>query len=262
MTRVIISLLLFCGLVLGQSTFKSSCPSPSFPSPPPASVLGIDGQCGAEGSGRAESNQNAAKNNFCAMGTPQKVTIADLQNLQNQVNSNPGIPFGDVKQPKHAKGPAVDRTPLEKLGEGDLVVFQGFVLVARQEGAESVNCGKAVSDSPLFHDIHISLVESDTATLDDECSSIVAEMIPHHRPDVWTQENVQKVANAHLPVRVTGQRFFDSSHVTCVNGQKVRDNPKRTALWEIHPIYKFEVCPSGTCSESDWQPLDRWVANN
>jgi hypothetical protein len=232
-----------------------------YPSPAPSKALDIDKLCTATGSGRVESAQNQAKNNFCATGDPVATTIADYQKLQNDVNSNPAIPFGDKKQPGRAAGPATDRGQLQKLGEGGQVVFQGYVLVARQEGAESVNCGKAVPDEAMLHDIHISLLESKDATMADECSSIVAEMIPHHRPDKWTQENVQKVAEAHVPVRVTGQRFFDSSHVTCSGGQKVRSNPKRTALWEIHPIYKFEVCPSGTlhgCGLDAAGPVGGW----
>jgi hypothetical protein len=129
----------------------------------------------------------------------------------------------------------------------------GFVLIARQEGAESVNCGASVPDNPAFHDIHISIV--DAATNTNECSGVVVEMVPHHRPASWTQENVQAVANKHLPVRVTGQLMFDSSHTPCVGGAAVQGDPKRASLWEVHPIYKFEVCPGGSCVS-----LEEWAA--
>ena len=80
-----------------------------------------------------------AKNNFCpATSAPSTVTIADLQKLQNNVQSNASINFGDEAQPSRKKGPTVDRAPLKRLGEGKQVVFRGFVLIARQEGAESV----------------------------------------------------------------------------------------------------------------------------
>jgi hypothetical protein len=136
------------------------------------------------------------------------------------------------------------------------VTLKAFVLKARPEGGESVNCGKAVSGENS-HDVHISLVAS--ANVTDECAGVVAEMSPHRRPDSWTHLSVQKVADAKLPVRVTGQLFFDSSHEPCARGQKVRSNPMRASLWEIHPIYKFEVCTSDCDGAGQWVPLDQWV---
>jgi hypothetical protein len=70
---------------------------------------------------------------------------------------------------------------------------------------------------------------------------------------------VEAVATAHLPVRVTGQLFFDSSHTPCVNEVPVRGDPSRASVWEIHPIYKFEVCTEGACdSGNGWVPLEQW----
>jgi len=251
-----------------QAPFPTACANPTlkpnFPLPAPTAALGIDTTCALPGSGGAETPQNQAKNNFCATGTPKPVKIADLQQLFAKVQTaKPAINFGDEAEKNvRQAGPTQDRKPLQALGEGTQVVFQGFVLIARQEGAESVNCGKGETNEPLFHDIHISLVESPTAQVADECSSIVAEMSPHHRPDSWKQENVEAVATAHLPIRVTGQLFFDSSHVPCSNGEKVRSNPKRSSLWEIHPIYKFEVCSGKDCTASaSWLTLDKWVAS-
>lgn len=211
--------------------------------------------------GTAEGAQNSTKNNFCAVAPAKPVTIANLQTLQSQVASNPAINFGDESEASRKAGPTTNRAPLVQLGERGLVVFQGFILIARQEGGEGVNCATQVPNQPVYHDIHISLVESSTATLADECSSVVAEMIPHHRPDSWTQANVESVAAAHSPVRLTGQLFFDSSHYPCSNGQPVRSNPKRSSLWEIHPIYRFEVCQTSHCAadDSNWLPLDQWV---
>jgi hypothetical protein len=268
LTASLVCLTMLSVLAYSQGSFPAACASPTikpnFPLPPPAKALGIDGNCVLAGEGGAEAAQNQAKNNFCATGVPKQVKIADLQQLFVTVkNTKPAIDFGDEAEPGVRKaGPTQNRKPLQALGEGTEAVFQGFVLIARQEGAESVNCGKAETDRPEFHDIHISLVESATTQLADECSSIVAEMSPHHRPDSWTQLNVEAVATAHLPVRVTGQLFFDSSHVPCSNGQKVRSNPKRSSLWEIHPIYKFEVCTAKDCTApAAWLTLDKWVAS-
>jgi hypothetical protein len=156
-----------------------------------------------------------------------------------------------------AAGPATDRAPLQAMGEGSIVSLQGFVKIARQEGAESVNCGKNVANIASNHDIHISIVDSPGA---EECSGVVVEMIPHHRPDSWTPANVNEVAKANLLVRVTGQLMFDSSHTPCRNGTSIQGDPKRSSLWEVHPIYEFDVCPEGNCSSgTGWVPLEQFV---
>ena len=243
-----------------QSTpFKPACVKPSFPSPPPAAKPAIDSQCGLTGAGAgAEGVQDSVKNNFCATGAPKAVTVASLTGLQAQVEKNPAINFGNENKGTRQRGPTTDRAPLRKLGEGKLVTLRAYVLIARQEGGESVNCGKNVPDQPGFHDIHISLVASPGVT--EECAGVVAEMSPHHRPDSWTHANVQKVANAKLPVRVTGQLYFDSSHFPCAGGQPAgAGNPKRVSLWEVHPIYKFEVCTAGCNGRGTWVALDQWA---
>ncbi len=247
--------------VAAPADFVPVCSTPGFPSPPPETKPVIDSQCGLPGSGGDEANQNIAKNNFCASGAPTDMTVDDFVALQKQVDDNPSIPFGDTSQSGRAKGPAQDRAPLEALGEGTLVRMQGHVLFGKQEGSESVNCGTAVQNHPPFHDIHIELVSASDVT--EECSGVVAEMVPHHRPDSWIADNVQEVAKAKLPVRVTGQLFFDSSHVPCKDGVPVGDNPKRASLWEIHPIYAFEVCSAGDCSSgTGWVPLNEWLTAN
>lgn len=239
--------------------FKPACANPSYPSPPPSAPPAIDSQCGLTGAGAGpEGVQDAVKNNFCASGTPRAVTFADLTNLQAQVEKNPSINFGNANKGGRKKGPTTNRAPLKKLGEGSLVTLRAYVLIARQEGPESVNCKTNVPNQPAFHDIHISLVTSPDVT--EECAGVVAEMSPHHRPDSWTHANVSKVARAKLPVRVTGQLYFDSSHFPCAGGQPAgAGNPKRVSLWEVHPVYKFEVCTAGCDGEGTWLPLDQWA---
>jgi hypothetical protein len=240
-----------------QQKFAPGCSNPAYPSPAPKKAPAIDGQCGLSGSDSDETTQNEAKNNFCASGAPEAMTIPDFAQLQSLVMQDPTINFGDEDSNGRKKGPAVNRAPLRKLGEGKLVALKAYVLFAHQERSESVNCGNDVPDQAAFHDIHVELVASPTTT--DECSGIVSEMIPHHRPDSWTAGNVQKVADAKLMVRVTGQLFFDSSHFSCQSGEGVRDNPKRASLWEIHPIYKFEVCRGNCTTDGQWLTLDQWI---
>ena len=242
-----------------RTRFTPVCANPSYPMPAPVKKPPIDSQCGLSGSGAGpEGAQDSAKNNFCAHGTPREISIADLTKLQQQVEKNPTINFGNENKGTRKKGPTTNRAPLKRLGEGSLVTLKAFVLIARQEGPESVNCEKNVGEEADFHDIHISLVDS--TGVEDECAGVVAEMSPHHRPDSWTHANVEKVARDKLPVRVTGHLYFDSSHFPCSGGQSAGEgNPKRVSLWEIHPIYKFEVCTGGCDGAGTWVTLDEWA---
>lgn len=241
--------------------FAQSCTNPRFPVDTPAAIDSTS--CSISGNGGTETWQNEAKNNFCAPGaagnadTPVSITIAELVALQNKAQQTPGINFGNTRDhPLTSKtGPVQDRAPLVALGEGGLVQLEGYVKIGRQEGAESVNCGAHVPDDPAYHDIHISIVPNSG---DQECSGVVVEMTPHHRPAEWTADLVNEVSRAGLVVRVTGQRMFDSSHTPCINGLPVKGDPARVSLWEIHPVYKFEVCSQGNCTNGGWLPLQAW----
>jgi len=238
-----------------QIVFAQSCAAPHFPSDTPTSM--DETSCTVAGNGGKETFQNEAKNNFCAPDPAKPVTLAEMIALQATVQQDSNINFGNPRSHplSNTAGPATNRAPLQKLGEGDEVVLQGFVLIARQEGAESVNCGKNVPDDPVDHDIHISIVQNPS---DAECDGIVAEMTPHHRPPEWNPATLKAVSDGKLPVRITGQRMFDSSHSPCINGSSVSGDPKRASLWEVHPIYKFEVCPQGDCANGGWVPLELW----
>jgi len=244
-----------------EAGFAQTCQNPSFPTDIATVMDGTS--CSVSGNGGAETWQNEAKNNFCATGTPTNptspiaITIPEMAALQAKVQQIPNIAFGNPRDhPLTTKaGPIQDRGPLVAVGEASLVQLEGYVKIARQEGAESVNCGQNVPNDPAYHDIHISIVVN---SADQECSGVVVEMTPHHRPSTWTAELVNEVAAKGWLVRVTGQRMFDSSHTPCNNGSPVKGDPARVSLWEIHPIYKFEVCPQANCSSGGWVPLEAW----
>jgi hypothetical protein len=244
---------------VGQE-FKQSCTHPNYPS---ATATPIDSSCPVQGSGGDEATQNTAKNDFCASGPATPITIAEMADLQKQVEDNKNIPFGNKdKHPLTSDpGPAEDRAPLVKLREGNEVVLTGYVAMSRFESPETVNSGKAVPNKDAYHDIHTSIVAKPGNA---QCTGVVVEMIPHHRPTSWNPEVVNAVKTAKLKVRITGQLMFDSSHSPCIDGQPVKtgpnsQDPARVSLWEIHPIYKFEVCQVGDCaSGSGWVPLEQW----
>jgi hypothetical protein len=244
-----------------QGGFSQACTSPQFPID---TATAMDkSSCTVAGNGGDEANQNMAKNNFCGVGssndpaTPITTTMKEMIDLQAKAQAIPGINFGNpFKHPLTSKpGPVQDRQPLQQIGEGSLVQLIGYVKKARQEGAENVNCKGQVPNSDEYHDIHISIVLSPA---DEECAGLVAEMTPHHRPPEWTADHANAVATAGLLVRITGQRMFDSSHTPCISGSGVGTDPKRLTLWEVHPIYKFEVCPQGNCESGGWLPLEAW----
>jgi hypothetical protein len=237
----------------GQA-FEPVCP---FPYADIAAEHPIDANCGIEGksaSDDANHAQNRAKNNFCAEGDPVAVTPADLVGLQAAVVAA-GIPFGSTK-----KLPA-DRKALQNLfttsggatiGEGTKVRLVAFVLKAHYSDVgtgEAVNCGENGNEP---NDIHIPTVQDMS---DGECASITAEMSPHSRPPGWTPK---ALTTPGVPMRFTGQLFFDGSHKPCTAG---KGNPKRVSSWEIHPVYAVDVCTAATLAEcpvaddSKWHPL-------
>jgi len=246
--------------------FPATCPNGKTPHLPSMTGALIDTLCGLDGtpSRPAEKPQNEAKNNFCsAPGAPEPIILDKIKSLQSEAEAE------ENKRNLTPGQPPPDRAFLKTLGEGQFVVFEGFVFHARQECKETVNCGAAPPNVNASHDIYIALLEEPRKTQandpksdqdKEECTGFVAEMIPHHRPLEWTACNVNDVAGKGLRVRVTGQQFFDGSHKPCKNGSPQGSNPKRVSLWEIHPIYSFEVCPSGDCADGGWEPLEKIAA--
>ena len=240
--------------------FVPSCPDPAFPSADPTP---IDSECGLPGVGNtADKAQNEQKNNFCATGASRAISISDLVELQKEVEDGGAVNFGSSfnSHPlSKIPGAAKDRAPLVALGEGTRVTLIGFVAGDAGEGPETVNCSlgtKSKKDAPL-HDIHVSIVDDPNVT--DKCTGVVAEMIPHHRPDAWTPNILAQVKTSKRQVRVTGNLMFDSSHTPCINGAALSGDPLRASLWEVHPIYKFEVCSTSDCSSGDgWVSLESW----
>lgn len=261
--RLALAALAFAPLA-GAQSFPQKCADGSQPRFPGKIATEIE-SCGLDGDAKAasaEALQNEKKNNFCAQGDATPIDIAKLTALEKSAESA-------EKAKKYQAGmPPPERSFLTPMGEGSAAVFEGYVFEARQECGETVNCGSAVPDIDASHDVHLYMLgqprkntpSATPAAQAEECGGFVAEMIPHHRPAEWTACNVKDVADRGLRVRVTGQQFFDGSHVPCKNGKAVGSNPRRVSLWEIHPIYAFDVCPSGDCANGGWVPLETFAA--
>jgi hypothetical protein len=228
----------------------------------------VDQSCGLTGDAASDGDkaQDTQKNNLCATGTPRVVTIADLQALQKSVDLS-GVDYGN--EDEHHQGPPANRADLfTKLPsgspkEGDLVSFVGFIVEAKPGSSETVNCH--CGPNPLSIDVHMALADHQMnlagATKDaDLCTnSFVSETIPHLRPAYLELTAVQPIVGKKI-VKITGPLLFDGSHRPCQGTQRGSSDPARLTVWEIHPVYKIEVCTKTTLDQcaadsANWQPV-------
>ena len=238
----------------------------------------IDYLCGNTGcfKNAANDQQNAQKNNFCAsVNQITPVTLQTFSALNDASNKEPSIPKGEPPASRARLAEIISVAPGKKLGEGQVVSFVGYVLDARHSNVDKDNPlaagnGESVQCNLLgcaYNDIHITLAEdADEKKL---CNTIVAEIIPHYRPPAWDlfdSPDYVRFFKKH-PVKITGQLFFDGSHVPCTAEGKAglnpaRDNAKdfeRLALWEIHPIYAIEVCKATDRSQCNPANQSVWI---
>jgi hypothetical protein len=212
--------------------------------------------CAEAGSDHALFNQT--KRRVPAADSPTMIDFADLASLQDQADSL-------VNQGEELT--AADRTRLNSLtvangtvGEGSLVRITAFLatgpLKPHANTGESVNCRirKAANN-----DFHISIVQTAQGT---EFEGIVVEMIPQGRPAGWTLAKLVKLQQQRRRVLVTGALFYDNEHfINPDPNNDINGQPRHFALWEVHPITKFQVCgdASGNCNpnaDSDWTELE------
>jgi hypothetical protein len=221
--------------------------------------LDIDATCsedGDAGDNTAKRLESDAKNNFCVDEQPTPITYDDFKNLQAASDNISGLKK-TLGTTRDSLAGILNSTGGARVGEGSVVRFVGHLLDAHYSNVgkgELVNC-KMPGEAD--NDIHIELVKDEGE--DDPCNGVTAEMSPHFRPEAWDGLVGLKIGR---PVRVTGQLFFDSSHQPCHDGK--RPSPNRISVWEIHPVYQFEVCSDKTgnaCdvrNDSQWIPLDQW----
>ena len=221
----------------------------------------IDDACDSSGEGGPNAKlQNAMKNNFCSSGAPRTVTVAGFRQIQAQSG---GFAAGCPSCP--AADRSIYNVTVPSLGsawkEGDLVRLVGWVIDAHisngDSGGENVNCNH---NGESWNDLHIAVAQSKSE--DDLCNAVVVEMSPHFRPAAWME--ITHFGKTR-PMRFTGSLLFDANHGACEGA--VRSKPPRLSSWEIHPIYKAEVCKHKSiagCSaanDSLWMPFDEWVGS-
>lgn len=233
------------------------------PFPNPGEKQDIDKKCpkeGNAGSDQALAEEYSSKNFLCAHGTPIDVGFDAFHLMQEVVDENE-LHYGNGTKSLPDRSAVKDLVTVgdQSVGEGTLVRLVGYVRdvthTYEKPGAkEGVNCEYELIDN---NDIHINIGRSPKSK---PCNGVVAEMIPHFRNANWTPDHVRGLIGGK-PVRVTGHVFFDSRHslFTC---QETDGNPKRMSLFEIHPVYRFEVCRHvklNECDASDdaaWQNLE------
>jgi len=216
----------------------------------------IDGNSGDDTGKRLESE---AKNNFCLEIKPISITYDDFKTLEGAADAEEGLRGRLKKSRKDLVGIATSKSG-NKFGEGTMVRFVAFLLDAHFSNVgkgELVNCKKPGKET---NDIHIELTKDPRD--DDACNSVTAEMSPHFRPAAWNELVDAEIKN---PVRITGPLFFDGSHHPCT-GDK-RPSPQRISVWEVQPIYQFEVCKNKSLTackvdvDSQWIPLDEFLSD-
>ena len=238
-------------------------------SPPCRASLSSCPDSGCYEASSAEGWENILKHNRLEPQVATHLTILDFINLQKQTDAR----FGHTSNcPKSYRNPskAVRRrclshfklTTRSDVSEQDYVELTGYFALTQSKsgppkantGGESVNCRLTGTNN---NDFHINVVEKPNQS---EFAGIVVEMIPQERADAWNLLKLRRAQNNRLLVRVRGQLMLDNKHR--VNGDEAHNiggQPKRSSLWEIHPVTEFYVCGKKVCAkDSDWTPLENW----
>jgi hypothetical protein len=169
------------------------------------------------------------------------------------------VPIWEVKTeiPVNKKGrktwSAEQTAQVAAAENGSGVVVIGLLYDAKESDPESCNCMRTAKD---WLDFHIWIVGSKAAAT--KAKSFVVEITPRVRQDHpgWTVTKLRKLIPPHAWTKVRVKRLatFDSEHWNFAKGRK------RATVWEIHPVFEFEVCSSGTTcsidSDSGWVKLE------
>jgi hypothetical protein len=245
----------------------------------------IDNSCGVAGDATdlGDQAQDEVKNNLCATGEGQEITISELTELQQKVDAS-GLKYGN----RHRKNNTIPPPPKDReahfakgalgtpVGEKDLVSFVGYIVETKPGSPESVNCH---CPGVQANDIHVALADhplrlqkapkNATAatkakiTKNNNASlctnSVTAEILPHLRPTQMERSGLSPLIDKQI-VLVTGQLFFDTSHHPC-NGETPRPgDPARMTSWEIHPVYDIKICKRDKLAQCNGDVAADWTS--
>ena len=215
---------------------------------------------GCSSSGNYDPYLNLMKNQISWTSTQPEGFFTTLQDYQ-QLEAK--LPDGLGKS-NHGD----NLTELANLGEGKIHGVIGYLYDLKVEGKESSNCELDTGTNNENVDYHIFIgFDGDLAakirdkqpltTAEHQATtqqSVIVEMTPHYRdrfhPE-WTAEAV--AAQKGKLVKVLGQLMVDNEHY--VPGQDCghkdpTPNCWRASVWELHPVTDFQVCESGTCTQT------------
>lgn len=233
--------------------FVAGC-TPSFGN---ADTHPIDADCGIEGAATTDAKklEARAKNNYCATGTPSRVTFVSFKRLQQATEAS-GFDLADDRSGAQDLHTTTDGNTI---GEGDVVTFSGFVIradTANRSGGEQVNCNRGGDER---NDLHIHVASTTSKAKANFCKAVVAEMSPHLRLEDWTSGNLMLTDG--FPVRFTGRLFYDTSHRKPIcPASASKKATARSGAWEIHPVYRVDVCKNTTIASCDPRDDSKWIA--
>lgn len=157
------------------------------------------------------------------------------------------------------------------LNEGEIDAVVGFIYYVEVTSTpETSNCKLTGDQNSDYHiaigfDPAIAQRLQNGETIDKQQlqqNSVIAEMTPHYRAQFHPEwVSAQLISMAGSQVKATGQLMIDNQHYNasqdCGFAFASPDSTKcwRLSVWELHPVTRFQVCPSNQCTpdSADWK---------
>lgn len=197
--------------------------------------------CPLQGSG-GDANLNRLKNRWVA---PSSLDIAPSITKPSDLTRLPQL--GSGYSTLRDEWPNDSFTGKISVLERKAVTVQGYLIRARREGPETVNC-----ESRSLHDYHLYVTDRHDAS---SAESVIAEMTPRWIAlyPSWTgggagYETASIDRLRGQEVRITGWLLYDQEHWDMV------DRGQRATPWEIHPVTNVQYL-SVRSGKPEWRML-------